>query len=159
MQGQYPSKHRSRPRPCEAAERVDAIPARFFLCARCRAQVLICRCCDRGQIYCAGSCAPEARRSAQRAAGRRYQSSHRGRLAHASRARRYRARQKNVTHQGSLQPPTDGLLAPGSVVAPSPPDPRLDAPPRPPWRCHWCGRRCPQLVRNGFLRRRRGFDP
>jgi hypothetical protein len=25
---------------------------RFFLCARCRAQVLVCRRCDRGQTYC-----------------------------------------------------------------------------------------------------------
>jgi hypothetical protein len=31
----------------------------------------ICSCCDRGQIYCAGGCAQEARYHAQRAAGRR----------------------------------------------------------------------------------------
>jgi hypothetical protein len=37
----------------------------------------------------------------QRAAGRRYQASRRGRVAHALRARSYRARRKNVTHQGS----------------------------------------------------------
>ena len=35
------------------------------------------------------------------AAGRRYQASHRGRIKHAQRSRRYRARQNKVTHHGS----------------------------------------------------------
>ena len=43
--------------------------------ARCQAQVLVCSCCDRGQIYCTGGCAQEARHQAQRAAGGRYQAS------------------------------------------------------------------------------------
>jgi len=46
----------------------DGTPARFFLCVRCRVQVLICSCCDRGQIYCADGCAQIARRERQRAA-------------------------------------------------------------------------------------------
>jgi transposase len=63
---------------------------RLFLCARCRAQVFICRRCDRGQIYCASGCAQAARRVSLREAAQRYQHSRRGRLAHAQRARRYR---------------------------------------------------------------------
>ena len=34
---------------------------RFFLCERCRAQVLICSGCDRGQIYCTEACSAAAR--------------------------------------------------------------------------------------------------
>ena len=43
----------------------DETPCRMFLCARCRRQALVCRRCDRGQIYCAGTCAQEARREAR----------------------------------------------------------------------------------------------
>ena len=154
MRGQYLTRCRLRPRP--EREGADGTPARFFLCVRCRAQVLICSCCDRGQIYCADGCAGLARRERQRAAGQRYQTSHRGRLAHALRARRYRARQKNVTHQGSLPPPPDDLLSLGSAVtAGKSPSPSPDVfPRRSAWHCHWCGCRCPQFVRHGFLRRR-----
>jgi Possible lysine decarboxylase len=87
MPGHYPSQCRFRPRRPDGTEAVEAPPARLFLCNRCRTQVLICSRCDRGQIYCAGSCAQEARRDAQRAPGRRYQKSRRGRLVHAARAR------------------------------------------------------------------------
>jgi hypothetical protein len=117
---------------------------------------------DRGNIYCARGCAEEARRSAQRAASERYQSSYRGRLNHAERARNYRARQKNVTHQGSPPQPTDDLISEGTAITPS--TARSRRSPRcflreSPWRCHWCGCRCPPFVRNSFLRRRRGADP
>lgn len=82
---------------------------RFFLCARCRAQVLICSGCDRGQIYCTQACSAAARRASLREAGRRYQASRRGRITHAARARRYRERRNKVTHQGSPpgHPPLD----------------------------------------------------
>lgn len=98
MPGQYSSHCRTR--PC-ALLPAAATTARLFLCVRCKAQVLVCSHCDRGQIYCAQGCAQTARRDAQRAAGRRYQASRRGRVNHAARAGRYRARQNNVTHQGS----------------------------------------------------------
>ena len=55
---------------------------RFFLCARCRAQALIGRCRDRGQVYCSDGCADDARRQNQREAGQRYQTSYLGRAAH-----------------------------------------------------------------------------
>ena len=153
MRGQYPTHRGFRPRPSSCSEGAAA-PARFFLCARCRKPVLICSCCDRGQVYCAGGCAREARRQAQRAAGARYQASRRGRLVHALRARRYRRRQKIVTHQGSPSAPPDDLLSPDLAAAKGPPS-TGDFPKLPPWRCCWCGCRCPDFVRQDFLRRRR----
>ena len=151
MPGQYSSHCRTR--PC-ALLPAAATTARLFLCARCQAQVLVCSHCDRGQIYCAQGCAQTARRDAQRAAGRRYQASRRGRVNHAARAGRYRARQNNVTHQGSPPPPPDDLVLPGSAVTASEPSPSPDAR-RWIWHCYWCGCRCSQFVRQGFLRRRR----
>lgn len=61
---------------------------RRYLCAVCRAAVLICSHCDRGQRYCAAGCAQRAQRAraaSLRAAGARYQASFPGRLAHAQR--------------------------------------------------------------------------
>ena len=116
MPGQYPTHEVVRPRLRGHSQHVDAT-ARFYLCAGCRAQVLICSCCDRGNIYCGDGCASAARRSAQREAGRRYQSSRRGRRKHAERARRYRERQKKVTHQGSPPPPIDDVISPSATVA------------------------------------------
>ena len=87
---------------------------RLFLCARCREQVVVCRRCDRGQVYCPSGCALAARRERQRAAGKRYQSSRRGRFVHARRRRRYRRRSyasgEIVTHQGSVAAPAGDLL-------------------------------------------------
>jgi hypothetical protein len=52
----------------ESAPRDDVVRenGRFFLCGRCRKQVLICSDCDRGQIYCTDGCAQRARREALR---------------------------------------------------------------------------------------------
>ena len=106
--------------------------ARRFLCARCRAPVLVCSACDRGQIYCASGCSVLARRQSQRAAARRYQCSRCGRFMHAARTRRWRARQavsaslalasvaQSVTHQGSQ------LATPDAVLVSHPP-PSSDA--------------------------------
>jgi hypothetical protein len=159
MPGQYSTRCGCRPCSPEADWAEGA--ARLFLCARCRGQVLICSCCDRGQIYCAGGCAQEARHQAQRAAGQRYQASRRGRLAHAARSSRWRARQKNVTHQGSLRRPADAGMPMDATAAASalPAAPSSEVDVLSPdegafWRCHWCGRRCSPLVRLEFLRRR-----
>ena len=107
-------------------------PARRFLCARCRAPVLVCSHCDRGQIYCATGCAAVVRLQSQREAGRRYQGSLRGRFRHAARTQRWRERQalvavpavrsematpQSVTHQGSPLPASDAVL---SVPSPMP---------------------------------------
>lgn len=154
MRGEYRGNRGVRPRDVCQSDGGDAASARLFVCAGCRGQVLICSCCDRGQIYCAGHCAPHARRRSLRAAGRRYQTSRRGRLAHAVRAHRYRAGGKKVTHHGSPHPPTDGLLAPSSPVSASDAKVSMDRPSPSASHCHWCGRRCLALVRQGFVRRR-----
>jgi hypothetical protein len=124
---------------------------RLFLCSRCRMQVLVCRRCDRGQIYCSGACSTQARRASVAAAGRRYQASRRGRFAHAARARRYRARAKIVTHQGSVSALADDLLhavttTPSGVSAPAGAYAS---------RCCRCGVRCAGALRLEFLQRRR----
>jgi len=144
MRGDYCRQGRARRRQIDTA-RLEAAAARFFLCGRCRAQVLICSRCDRGQIYCGNRCSRAARRNSLHAAGRRYQASRRGRLTHAVRARRYR-RRKKVTHQGSPAVWPIGLLS----ATPAAPDRSR----WPGWRCHRCGRPCPPLVRRDFRRRR-----
>ena len=157
MPGEYSTQGAVRPRRCGNAAEADAT-ARLYLCARCRAQVLICSCCDRGNIYCERGCAAESRRSKQRTAGRRYQHSLRGRRNHAARARRYRARQNKVTHQGSPGPPPDDVMRASAASTRNPQTARA-APLQPPWRCHRCGRLCSPFVRMDFLRRGRGRDP
>lgn len=154
MRGEYRGQRGVRPRDVCQSDDGNVASARLFVCAGCRRQVLICSCCDRGQIYCAGDCAERARHHAQRAAGRRYQSSRQGRLAHAVRARRYRARGKKVTHHGSPLLPPDDLLASGSPMIASDAKASTDRPPPSALHCHWCGRRCLALIRQGFLRRR-----
>jgi hypothetical protein len=59
-----------------------------------------------------------------------------------------------VTHHGSPPPRPDDLLAPGSPMSAGDAAVPEDRPRRTITHCHWCGRRCPQLVRQGFLRRR-----
>jgi hypothetical protein len=67
-----------------------------------RAMFTICASCDRGQRYCCARCQTLARRDQVRLAGRRYQSSDRGRTLHRHRQQRHRERQteSHVTHQG-----------------------------------------------------------
>jgi hypothetical protein len=124
---------------------------RFFLCSRCRAQVVVCRRCDHGQIYCGRTCAAQARRTSLAAAARRFQASRRGRFAHAARARRYRARAKIVTHQGSVAGPSAALLPDVTTASPAESVPQTVAEPR----CCRCGARCADALRQGFLQRRR----
>ena len=157
--GQYGIARPWRPSRCRPAARMApmAESARMFLCARCHVQVLVCRRCDRGQIYCEGDCAIQSRRQAQRAAARRYQCSRAGRFAHADRARRYRARRKIVTHQGSLTTASGDLLPAKVVVSASRRAPEGGTRSIPGgttgYRCAYCQRPCAQAVRNGFLRR------
>ena len=82
------------------------ISARFFLCARCRSQVTVCRSCDSGQQYCAGECSALARRERQREANQRYSRTHRARVLNAKRQHRHRLRRgahkpNKVTDQAS----------------------------------------------------------
>jgi hypothetical protein len=140
---------------------------RMFLCGRCRAQVVLCSRCDRGNVYCGPACAESRRRESIRAAGRRYQQSRRGRFAHAARTRRYRERRREVTHHGSAAGDGNGLLAPVAVMPPPLPQP----PPSVaaiavtlalvlPLRCSRCGVPLAPAVRQGWLRHhRRSADP
>jgi hypothetical protein len=124
--------------------------ARLFNCARCRAQVLICSRCDRGNIYCGPACSQQARRASLRAAGRRYQHGRRGRFTHAERQRRYRRRTHKVTHQGSVPIAPHDSLSPESRTAPEHssggPPTRVQGP-----HCHFCRRPCSAFVRLDFL--------
>jgi hypothetical protein len=133
---------------------------RMFLCARCRAQVFICRRCDRGQRYCTVQCARISRRENQREAGRRYQRTRRGRFAHAARSHRHRTRLKIVTHQGSpVRPADDVLQAPPNDVAVAPANVAAQTATSA-LHCRQCGGLLSPFVRTGFARRRgRGIRP
>jgi hypothetical protein len=146
--------------------------ARLFLCGRCRAQVLLCSHCDRGQHYCSRACAGQARRERRREAAERYQHSWRGRLAHAERSRRWRARQaagpavdaqdgssKNVTHQGCPAPAVAASLAPCASTTPDTVTAVLAVPDvHWPWRCRRCQQPLLPHLRRDFLRRGRGRE-
>jgi hypothetical protein len=132
-----------------------AHPPRLYNCARCAQQVVICSHCDRGQIYCAGECAQQARKESLNRAGKQYQISRKGRLSHAARQARYRARQQQkVTHQGST-PNTrhDSLLQRlkrlirGIESRATHLDHSVDVTVT----CHFCGRECSPFLRWVFL--------
>jgi hypothetical protein len=131
----------------------DEACCRMFLCARCRSQVFVCRRCDRGQIYCVGTCAREARRDHQRETRRRYQATPRGRAMHAARNRRYRARGRCVTDQGPDNEHKAGpVLASDADGALS--QPTFSAKLLPQWLCHHCRHSTSALVRLSALRPR-----
>jgi len=155
MQDDYPANNGVRPcRTCEAGQ-PDPPSGRLFLCAGCRHQVIVCSCCDRGQLYCAGDCARQARRRSVQQAGRHYQASRRGRHMHAARMSRWRAGRQKVTHHGSPAPLAGDLLAPVAMTTTRAAVTPVDQPRLPGPHCHWCGRSCLPLLRQGFLRRRR----
>lgn len=151
-------------------------PARLFLCACCRVQVIVCSHCDRGQRYCAGDCAQRTRQRLQGQAAKRYQNSLKGRHRHAQRMHRWReqrrAQANKVTHQGCMITPANDVLVvyptrqPICTPLPSNNAPFLPIPPAPPawltpapWRCGWCAAALPIPVRWSFLRWQRGLDP
>lgn len=149
---QCSNNQRCRRNPIRSAAAVEGTSTRLLLCARCRTMVVICRRCDRGQMYCNQGCARDARRRNQRDAGHRYQSTDRGRSNHAARSRRYRARRKTVTHQGPLSRPHSPPLNPTAPAGKSVARDEIRKTVTP---CHWCGCPCSDFVRLGFLRRRR----
>jgi hypothetical protein len=126
--------------------------ARLFHCARCHCQVILCRRCDRGNVYCTNGCADEARTESLRRAAERYRSTRRGRHTNAERQRRFRARQREkVTHQGSrlLLGLVLLLLALNTVQSrseDSPDDAQTGI------YCHFCHCECAPLLRIDFLR-------
>ncbi len=126
--------------------------ARVYHCARCHCQVIICRYCDRGNVYCTNGCAEHARLTSLRRAAKRYRSTRRGRHNNADRQRRFRARQKQiVTHQGS--PTAAGLVLLQSALNARKRG-QEDAHNRTETviYCHFCQRVCDPFLRPGFLR-------
>ena len=137
-----------------AAACIDEVSCRMFLCARCRSQVFVCRRCDRGHIYCIGTCAQEARRDNQKEARRRYQATPRGRAMHSARSRRYRARGQCVTDHSPAKEQKAGPLLElevGEVL--SEPSRSRKSPLQ--WLCHHCRRSASEFVRLSPLRPRR----
>jgi hypothetical protein len=159
-----------------AGVRMDQ-PARLYLCARCRVQVVLCSRCDRGNRYCGRPCWHQARAEARRQTAQRYQRSRHGRIAHAQRSRRWRQRRAargaddgtgddahNVTHQGSRPGVSSApLLActhdsttveladiADDITAHSAAQEPTIA--RACWACRRCGARQPAALRQGFLR-------
>jgi hypothetical protein len=155
MQDDYPAGGGVRlRRVCDSTEATVG-SGRLFLCGGCRAQVVVCSCCDRGQVYCPDGCAKRARHRTLRQAAQRYRRTGRARRMHAARTARWRARQReSVTHHGSPVPVASALVAGGTASAPcgdvSPAEPPLRAVTH----CHWCKRVCLPRLRQGFLRRR-----
>ena len=168
-----------RPRGLTRGACLADIPARLFLCSRCREQVLLCSRCDRGQRYCGPVCSGAARRANQRDAARRYQRGSDGRIKHAARQRRWRERKRRqcmlnavvvgpVTHHGSPDPDGDAPLracpyepadlrprtaCSDAELAPVPSE--GDVPEHKQQRCGHCATALSPWVRQGFLRRRR----
>ena len=73
--------------------------ARLYHCSRCRRRVIICRACDRGQIYCPGPCAGLARATSLRAAAQRYRQTRQGKLRQALRQQPLSATPSSVNHK------------------------------------------------------------
>ena len=132
----------------------DSVSCRMFLCGCCRSQVLVCRWCDRGQIYCIETCAQKARHDRQREARRRYQATPRGRAMHAERNRRYRARMRCVTDHGPAKEPERrpslNLDVGAALSQPAPSRKSLGLS-----FCDNCGRSASAFLRRSALRTRR----
>ena len=139
--------------------------ARLFTCASCRRQVVLCRRCDHGNIYCTRSCSDRARRRSMRLAGQCYQDSRRGRHKHAERQRRYRERRRlpvaetpasaqKVTHHpltvARRRPVVARTSAGRSGTRPLGPGRPAEA-----FRCDRCGRFCARTVYPGLRPERR----
>ena len=127
--------------------------ARLYHCCRCQAQVIICSQCDRGNRYCTGQCAADARSHSLKRASKKYQSTRAGRFYNAARQKCYRERQQQiVTHQGSpLVTSHDVLKAkshwPEKVE-------KYDQNGRNLF-CHHCGAVCEPFLRQDFLHQSR----
>ncbi len=119
--------------------------ARLYNCACCYVQVIICRNCDRGNIYCGAACSGRSRVKNLRIANQIYQKSFRGRQKHAERQRQYRSRKKNkVTDQGSP------LLPPNDLLPREPNEYTTQASEL--VHCNFCGKVVSPFLRNGYLR-------
>ncbi len=123
--------------------------ARLYHCCRCNTQVIICSQCDRGNRYCAGECAGDARSDALKRASKKYQSTRAGRFNNAARQKYYRERQKQiVTHQGSPLVTSHVVLKAQSY---GPEKVEKYAQNGRHLFCHHCGAVCEPFLRQDFL--------
>lgn len=119
--------------------------ARIFNCVRCHRQVIICSCCDRGNIYCGQTCSQVSRKESMRASGERYQKTYRGRINHAKRQKLYREQKQNiVTHHPLNEIPTNDLLQSETNEC-------VKAACSDEIRCHFCDCICNSSLRVAFL--------
>ncbi|MEL0584702.1 MAG: hypothetical protein AAES65_07485, partial [Candidatus Thiodiazotropha sp. (ex. Lucinoma kazani)] len=119
---------------------------------RCHCQVIVCRYCDRGHVYCAAGCADHARSTSLRRAAKRYRSTRRGRHNNADRQRRFRARQREkVTHQGSPPVVSLALLLSALNARVRDQEEERDRTETVIY-CHACQRECNPFLRPDFLR-------
>lgn len=118
---------------------------RYYNCACCQIQVVICRKCDRGNIYCGSICSKKSCTKNHRAANRKYQATSKGRRSNALRQHRYRECQKQkVTDGGSpALPPHDVVQHKPNESKPQQKDGQLH--------CHFCGAFV-KYLRHSFLR-------
>lgn len=155
---------RVRPAPLVYRPRMDMDRSgRLFLCARCRDQVLLCSHCDRGQQYCSRVCSNLSRQERRRETAQRYQRSRPGRLKHAARTARWRARRRSlrqasagckidkVTHQGCLVEAADASLIPCDIPSTCVPV-DTDSTPLAGLVCSHCRQPLLPHVRLGYLR-------
>ncbi len=134
----------------------DGAVGRTYLCASCYNRAIICSRCDRGQIYCSRDCAGRVRRARLLEAGRRYQATDRGRRLHAERNRRYRERNRRVTHQGSAPEAIRREITSSDVAPAVAPSKQMPISGNGKHCCHFCGSTASEFVRQRFLRPTRG---
>ena len=125
--------------------------ARLFFCARCHGQVILCRACDRGHIYCGKGCAQAARRASQQRAGARYRRTRRGRWNNAERQRRFRARRQKVTHHRSAPQLPPAVVPDNAACADRSAFPARDHDPTAIY-CQHCGREVDPFLRRDYLK-------
>ena len=125
---------------------------RHYNCLNCNSQIILCRYCDRGNIYCK-QCAPIMYLKTRQRANKRYQSSYQGRINHAARQKRYRERERlkhKVTYQGSKMISLCDLLIKKRkdvIINFKPVKKRTikDV------FCHCCGKSCSGFIRDDYL--------
>ncbi len=148
----------------------DPGTARRYHCARCHQPVIICRHCDRGNIYCFDGCAQAAHKERCQRNAKRYQRSAKGRRSNAARQRRNRLRKalEQVNREAGLQrdeKPVSPCPQLGTTVCASPIVTHrgsVDAPGGAPLifrpeqqrvvYCNACQRVCSEAMRIDFLR-------
>lgn len=144
--------------------------ARRYHCARCLRPVIICRPCDRGNIYCFDGCARAAEKERCKRNAKRYRGTAKGRRSTAKRQSNKRLRDAmqgsdpgpGKQHKHTCKPaPAESDTTPcdwpivthrGSVDEPgSAPLMSTPPPPRATY-CNRCQRVCNEAVRINYLR-------